>query len=82
MTSKKVYIKVSGTALATTNQAVELGWKGKVYTDFNGSSSNMTKGMVVLVICCSNAKPTMLDLAVANSYLRFNYNITTFYVDN
>lgn len=82
LTSKKVYIKVSGTASATTNQAVELGWKGKVYTDFNGSSSNMTKGMVVLVIRCSNAKPTTLDLAVANSYLRFNYNITTFYVDN
>lgn len=82
LTSKKILLKASGTAAATVNQAVELGWKGKVYSDFNGSSTNMTKGMIVLVIRCSNSKPVTLDLAVANSYLRFNYNITTYYVDN
>lgn len=82
LTSKKVLLKASGTASATVNQAVELGWKGKVYADYNGSSTNMTKGMIVLVLRCSNSKPVTLDLGVANSFLRYNYNCTTYYVDN
>lgn len=81
LASKKVLLKAPGVAGATANQQVELGWKGKVYTDFNAAGA-YTKGMVVLVVRTSNSKPTTLDLSVANSFVRFNYNTVLYYVDN
>lgn len=81
LAAKKVLLKAPGPAGATANQQVELGWKGKVYTDFS-STGVYTKGMICLVVRTSNSKPTTLDLAVANSFVRFNYNTVLYYVDN
>lgn len=81
LAAKKVLLKSPGTAGGTANQQVELGWKGKVYTDFN-SAGGYTKGMIVLVVRTSNSKPITLDTTVANSFVRFNYNTVTYYVDN
>lgn len=82
LASKKVLLKAAGAAGAFANQQVELGWKGKVYTNFTGAGASTTKGMVFFLLRCSNAKPTTVDIGVANQGLKLNYNSTLYFVDN
>ena len=49
LAAKKVLLKSPGTAGGTANQQVELGWKGKVYTDFN-SAGGLHQGMIVMLL--------------------------------
>lgn len=82
VTSKKVTLIPPGATAAYSNQQVELGFKGRYYSNWVAGTTNMTKGMLILVLKVSNSGPTTIDKSVANASIVVSYNSQIYFVDN